>query len=151
MQEKRRKRTNWGSAIGWVIFVLALAGGPILGTLRNMLGGSITLPNNLLPMIILGLVGLSVIGSAVAAIGRATRGRGDTRLPTSVAPSQPARLPQPTRQPTALPPPSGLPAGDARLPQTPRFEPIINPRVLVFGIVGALALGLLGVLLLGAP
>lgn len=151
MQNDKRKRINWGSAIGWVIFALALAGGPILRVLRNMLGGSVTLPSNLLPMLILGLVGLSLLGSAVAAIGRATRGRGDTRLPTSAAPPPPARLPQPTRQPGALPPPPRQPAGDARLPQAPRFEPIINPRVLAFGIVGALALGVLAVLLLGAP
>jgi hypothetical protein len=34
-----------------------------------------------------------------------------------------------------------MPSGPAPLPGPPRFEPIIDPRVLAFGIVGLLILG----------
>ena len=52
-------------------------------------------------------------------------------------------------RPIATPPPSGtgsatpvrLPPAEQRLPTPPRFEPIIDPRILTFGIVGLLIFG----------
>ena len=60
MQENNKKRgTSWSSAIGWLIFILVVAGGPLLNLLRGALGGVVNLPSNLLPMLIGGLVALT--------------------------------------------------------------------------------------------
>lgn len=146
MQEKKPKRPGWSQAIGWLIFLLAVAGGPIINTLRRLLAGSVSLPSsgNLLPLLIGGLVLLSVVVSLVGAAARAGS-RGETRLPTGVPPSS-------TLPPMRLPSAPKLPGGSQQ-PSTPRFDPIFNPRIVAFGIVGLVAIGLIGLLALqvGAP
>ena len=150
MEEDNRKRgVNWGSLIGWLIFILVIGGGPLLRLLGNVSGGALTLPPNLLPLLIGGLVVLSIVVSAVRSIGRSGRSSGDVRLPTSTAPPRPLNLPRarsadsdrpsiPSSPRAFVLPPSSK---DLRLPQPPRFEPVINPTILTLGIVGLVILG----------
>jgi len=154
----RKRGINWGSLIGWLIFILVIAGGPILNQLGQLSGGTVTLPNNLLPLLIGGLVVLSIIVPAVRALGRSARPPSDPRLPTTLAPPPPNSAPMPPfggpARPMQPPPPAPSPRAftlppsskDVRLPSPPRFEPVINPTILLFGILGLIALGGLAVL-----
>ena len=153
MQEKNKKRSNsWSSAIGWLIFILVVAGGPLLNLLRGALGGLVNLPANLLPMLIGGLVALSVLVSVVRSLGGSRRGQGDTRLPTGNAPMPPFGGPAAPRMPPntiVIPTPS--PAGrEQRLPGAPRFEPVFNPKIVALGILGVLLLAGAALLLAGS-
>jgi hypothetical protein len=131
-----------------------------------LIGGSLTLPGNLtslIPIAIGGLVVLSVVVAALRAIGNATRSS-SPQLPTELGRSmRPPSAPMPPfggtaqGQPSAPPSPRGftMPPGSAQ-PQrlsTPRFDPLINPLILVVGIVGLLILGGAGLFLLaqGGP
>ena len=167
MRPDNRKRggINWSSLIGWVIFVLVIAGGPLSNLLRRVLGGAITLPANLpslIPLVIGGLIVLSIVVSALRAFGNSGRAGGAPRLPTELG--SPSRLPSTPMPPFGgqrgpLSPPviprSPLPPGSA--PQqrlsVPRFDPVINPAILVVGILGLLGLGGAALFLLaqGAP
>lgn len=155
MRPDNRKRggINWSSLIGWVIFILVVAGGPLLNLLRRALGGAITLPANLtslIPLVIGGLVVLSIVVSAVRALGSASRAGGAPRLPTDLG--SPSRAPDTPIAPFggqrgSLPPPATLrsymppsSAPQQRL-STPRFDPVVNPTILVVGILGLLGLG----------
>jgi len=159
MRPDNRKRggINWGSLIGWVIFILVIAGGPLFNLLSRVVGGAITLPANLpglLPIAIGGLVVLSIIVSAVRALGGGNRTGGAPRLPTDLSrPSRPPSAPMPpfggsTRGPqrspgTPAPRAFTLPSSSApqqRLPAS-RFDPVISPAILTVGILGLLALG----------
>ncbi len=173
MDDKKKRRTNWGSLIGWLIFILVIAGGPILGMLRRALSGVVTLPSNLLLLLIGGLVALSILVSVIRALGSANRSS-TTRLPTG-----PTSLPGSMRLPTtSAPPPSNAPmppfggpsgvgpmpptmpasprsftlpqsGAKERLPPPPRFEPIFSPRIVAVGVLGLVALGALALLVLG--
>jgi hypothetical protein len=152
MQENNKKRgTSWSSAIGWLIFILVVAGGPLLNLLRGALGGVVNLPANLLPMLIGGLVALSILVSVVRSLGGSRRRQNDTRLPTANAPMPPFAGPAAQRMPpSTIVPQSYSPAGrDQRLPSAPRFEPVINPKILALGIVGVLLLAGAALLLAG--
>ena len=143
MQQNNKKRgASWSSAIGWLIFILVIAGGPLLNLLRTALGSTVNLPSNLLPMLIGGLVALSVLVSVVRSVGASRPRQRDTRLPTGSPPLPPFAGPAgPAIPPSTSPPRPYLPAGrDGRLPGAPRFEPVINPKILAFGIVGVLVL-----------
>ncbi|HNP73828.1 MAG TPA: hypothetical protein PKK15_22120, partial [Kouleothrix sp.] len=87
MRDEKKKGINWGSAISGLIFLLVVAGGPIVNLLRQTLGSSVSLPSNLLPWLIAGLVLLSIVVSAVRSVGRGGQRRSDTRLPTSMPPA----------------------------------------------------------------
>ncbi|HEU5099918.1 MAG TPA: hypothetical protein VFU22_12895 [Roseiflexaceae bacterium] len=141
MQENKKRGGNWSSAIGWLIFILVIAGGPLLNLLRTALGGTINLPPNLLPMLIGGLVALSILVSVLRSVGGSRPRQRDTRLPTGSSPLPPFGQPaNPVIRPSAPPRPYAPPSIDARLPSAPRFEPVINPKILAFGIVGLLVL-----------
>jgi hypothetical protein len=159
MQQRGRGGNGW---IGWVIFFLLIFGSrllpPIAGWLTQLTGFTITPP-----MLIVGLIALSVVGSLAGSVGRQisrARASGETRLPTPLAPpasqAPPAARPAPPRTPGSLPPtlsvdklpPPRLPSGEQKLPSPPRFEPIIDPRVLTFGILGLLGLGAIFLVLL---
>ena len=144
MQENKKKRgTSWSSAIGWLIFILVVAGGPLLNLLRSALGGAINLPSNLLPILIGSLVVLSMVVSAVRSMAGSRRSQSDTRLPTGNAPMPPFAGPvAPRMPPSSIPMPQAYdPAGrDQRLPSAPRFEPVVNPKIVALGIVGVLVL-----------
>ena len=161
---RKRRGFNWSSAIGWIIFLAIVVARPLYQVLRPLLGG-LSLPGNLtslIPIAIGGLVVLTVVVAALRAIGTATR---------SSSPSLPTELGRPARPPSAPMPPFGgaasrppaapspraftMPPGSAPQPRlsTPRFDPLINPLILVIGIVGLLALGGVGLFLLaqGGP
>jgi hypothetical protein len=147
------------SWIGWLIFIFLVFGSRFLPPLANWLT-QVTGVTVTPPMLIVAVIALSVVGSIVGAVARQAgraRSANDTRLPTPPTLSPPSdmgspRLGQPSRPAappaqTQLPrtstrlPPARLPSGEQRLPTPPRFEPIIDPRVLTFGILGLLALG----------
>jgi hypothetical protein len=150
---RKRRRFNWSSAIGWLIFLLVIGGRPIISLLRGVFGNTITLPANLpslLPIAIGGLVVLSIVVAALRAIGNATRS-GSPQLPTELGrPARPPSAPMPPfggtapRQPPATPSPRGFTLPSSSTPQrlpTPRFDPLLNPLILVIGVVGLIVLG----------
>jgi hypothetical protein len=153
MQENKKRGASWSSAIGWLIFILVVAGGPLLNLLRASLGGVINLPNNLLPILIGGLVVLSILVSAVRSMAGSRRNQSDTRLPTGNAPMPPFAGPAAPRMPpsTTVPQPYSPAGRDQRLPSAPRFEPVINPKIVALGIVGVLLLAGAALLLAGLP
>jgi hypothetical protein len=146
MQQNNKKRgASWSSAIGWLIFILVIAGGQLLNLLRTALGSTVNLPSNLLPMLIGGLVALSVLVSVLRSVGGSRPRQSDTRLPTGSPPLPPlppfAGPAGPAIPPSVSPPRPYTPSGgDGRLPSAPRFEPVVNPKILAFGIVGVLLL-----------
>ena len=141
MQENNKKRgVSWSSAIGWLIFILVVAGGPLLNLLRSALGGVVNLPANLLPMLIGGLVALSILVSVVRSLAGSRRSQSDTRLPTGNVPMPPFAGPAAPRMPPSTRLPQSPAGRDRRLPSTTRFEPVINPKLVAFGIVGVLLL-----------
>src|SRR5215211_5645456 len=164
MQEKRKPKFNWGSALGWLIFILVIGGTQLLPPIWRALSGGGAPPSYLLSYLIGGLVALSIVVSVARSIIQASARRGDTRLPTGAPTRTNAPMPPfggpgaSTGMPTAprLPPPAGLPrqarlgaSNEARLPSKPRFEPIVNPVVLTVGLVGLVLLGAAAVLVFG--
>lgn len=152
---RERGRINLGALIGWIIFILIIAGGPLFSLLRRVSGGAISLSANILPILIGAMVVLSVIVSAVRALNNSARARGDTRLPTDAGTSpRSTNTPMPpfggatgTSRGAPVPPPSPrgftLPPSSrpVQMPQAPRFDPLINPAVLLIGVLGLLVLG----------
>lgn len=138
--------------IGILFFLLIVVGpnisGPIANTLSQATGMNVD-PS----AVMIGLVVLAVMASAISSVlRRATRAGGDAsgtttpRLPTAPPmppPSPPAgAAPRPPAPPTsARMPPPNLPTGGSPLPGPPRFEPVVNPRVLLFGILGVIVFG----------
>lgn len=167
---QRKRGNNW---IGWLIFIVLVFGSrlmpPLAAWLSQVTGLAITPP-----MLIAAVVGLGVLASVLGAVGRGlgqARSSSETRLPTTTAlpptlsgapqrPSAPPRPITPSSPPPAAPrmpstnlPPARLPSGEQRLPGPPRFEPIIDPRILGFGILGLFVFGgffLVALLLAGA-
>jgi hypothetical protein len=150
--KRKRRGINWSSMIGWVIFILVIAGGPIINLIRRIAGNTVALPANLtslLPFVIGGLVVLSIVVSALRALGNANRS--SSRLPTDIRPERPpsAQMPPfggPARQAPNMPaapraftlPPNSVPQQQIA---TPRFDPVINPLIVVIGVLGLLVLG----------
>ncbi len=122
MEERRRQSgINWGSIIGWLIFFAVIAGGPLLNTLQNVLGGMVRIPAGLLPFIILGLV---ILGALVSVIRGITR-RSESPTPADRATSrpQPARSPFPSSdQPSTYDDDRSLPQS-VRSPFPPSYQP----------------------------
>jgi hypothetical protein len=159
VQEKKKRGSNIGSLVGPLIFILIFLARPLIGLFRNITGGTLSLPANLtdlIPIAVGAIVVITIAVSAVRALGR-TR-RGDERLPTDMSTPRtpntsmpPFSGPQAPRLPNTLPARPTKPArlGQASTPATPRFEPILNPRVVIFGIVGLVLLGVLALVVLG--
>jgi hypothetical protein len=163
--QKKPKRNASGNWIGIVIFILVIVGPQIANVISNLVssisGGAVSLsPNMLIPLLILG----AVLISALVGIGRAISSAGDSRPapPGSYGSNMPRPPAPPHRESTAgrnppapmsprnaSPPPSALPKSlqqhrqrsdlrPGQLPEPPRFEPIIDPHVLSFGLAGLL-------------
>lgn len=148
--ERKRKSSgpNLSSIIGWVIFVLVIAGRPILQALQGAVPGVVQLAGYL-PYVIGGLVVLSFAVSAVRAMGGARR---PDRAGPSSAPPGYGEMPLPPTYgempvPPSLPQPSLPPAAGA--PQTPRFDPVVSPTLVLAGVVGLLLLSGVAVILAG--
>jgi len=156
MQQRGRGGNSW---IGWVIFVLLVFGSRLLPPVAAWLSQATGLPITT-PMLIAVVVGLSVVGSVVGSVARNVgkdRASSEPRLPTmttlpppsSTSAPRMSELPRPSTGANPLP---RMPSGQ-ELPGPPRFEPIIHPRIITFGIIGLLVGGgifLTAVLLLGA-
>jgi hypothetical protein len=149
MQSNRRS----GGWIGWVIFFVLIFGSRFLPPVANWLSqvtGIAISPQIMLAVIIGGGVLLSVMGSLIQTVNQG-RQSNDSRLPTTLSPpsapsspSAPMQLPTSTR----MPPPMSTDQALKRLgmskqdlPPPPGFEPIINPRILTFSIIGLIVLG----------
>lgn len=156
--QRKRKQGGFGSAIGWIVFAVIVAGGPLLNALQSILG--IRIPSYVLPAIVALAVLASVIASVAKTLG-GTRQPGDMRYPT------PEATPPVVQRPIAPMPPFGgemsapiwIPpqpdaaeAQDRRsfVPpvQAPRFEPMFPGIAVLVGIVGLIALAGLAVVLL---
>lgn len=151
---RKQGKSKWSSVLGWLIFGLVIAWGPISRLLSQLFGGA--LPSNLFPLIMGGLVILSIVVPAVAALLGKSRLRNDERLPTD-PPSQRSR-PKPSTPPFQAPREPTVPAPSpqafvlprrsaSQLPPPPQFEPLINPKLLALGLVGIILLGGLALVL----
>lgn len=156
-EQRRRKGIAWSSLISWLIFIMIIAGQPLLGVLRNLFGASVTGLSNLFPIVIGGLVVVSIIVSAVRAIGN--RPNRDTYLPSqtqlpplgsesSGIPQDGAPFPRVDTTGSSLGPSLVVPSGSiGKTQQAPGFEPVISPAIWVIALVGAFGLLGLGLLL----
>ena len=154
MQQKRR--SDVGSWLSWLIFLLLIFGSRFLPPVANWLTQTTGLPITT-PMLIGALVMLSIAVSLISSVAR----RGEQpREPLERPPTPPSSLPDlpPTSSP--FPPPAVEATGKLRdlgpqsVPQPPRFEPIISPRMLIVGIIGLGFIGLflfLAMLIVGTP
>lgn len=146
MEQNRRRGNGW---VGWVIFVVLIFGSrfmpPIAAWLSQVTGLQISAP-----MLIAAVVGLGVLSTIVGSIGQEiarNRRSNETSLPTGLPQQMPptAMRPPPTPAPPTQPRAGGPPLrpqlSEQRLPGPPRFEPIIDPRVLTFGIIGLALFG----------
>lgn len=164
MQSNRKqKNENRGSWFGWLIFFVVVAGGPILNAIQGALGPGVRLPNFLLPLIVMALVVISAVISIARAMGAGSGDPGPiNRMPTSAPPRErPINYPMPPVSgdmgmpmwpiPTSsgTPQPSHMPSGNEKLPEPPRFEPIITPRIGLVGVAGLFALAALAAVVLG--
>ncbi|NTV63607.1 MAG: hypothetical protein HGA65_08740 [Oscillochloris sp.] len=137
MQRKRRaSNNNW---VGGVIFLIIMFGSPLssflASTIRQSTGVSIDSG-----MIFGGLIILGVIISALGSLGRGLgqiKSSSETRLPTasSSAPLPPNSMPAQLKQ--------------SQLPGAPRYEPIIDRRILIFGVIGLIFFGIVFLVILG--
>lgn len=167
MQANRGNGRNW---IGFVIFFILVFGSQIFPPLSRWLTQATGLPISSGALyagaVILGMILPAVLGAVGAARRRVERNEAGspTQLPPPMradqAPLSAERLPDWARGsqgrqpglPPGLPPAVGklpdwlqpnLPSGQAPRLGKPRFEPIIDPRVLTIGLVGLAAFGLL--------
>jgi hypothetical protein len=155
MRQSGRSGNSW---FGWLVFIFLVFGSrflpPLAAWLSQVTGLPVTVPMLIGAVVVLAVVA-SVGSSLVQQVGKA-RSSGDTRLPTPgpAAPPAPRPATPPPVQPRAggqprapsLPPSATmsaprLPSGEQRLPSPPRFEPIIDPRIFAFGVVGLVVLG----------
>ncbi|MCG8348579.1 MAG: hypothetical protein MI924_12480, partial [Chloroflexales bacterium] len=86
----KRKKSGGSSWIGVIIFLLIIFGSQIVGPLSQFIAqisnnAIIINPRTLLPLLILGLVVVSVISSLARALFNASR-KNDTYAPTSMPP-----------------------------------------------------------------
>ncbi|WP_129632316.1 hypothetical protein [Candidatus Oscillochloris fontis] len=125
---QRKQNNSW---IGIVIFLLIMFGSPITRFLANMIyqaTGMQVDPN----MLLVGLIILSVVLSSIVPLLRGLGGESrnnEVRLPTEPTSASPMKLP--TNPPAMTPPPT-----PPQLSASPRFEPIVDPRILIVGLFG---------------
>jgi hypothetical protein len=156
------KRRDWTSWVGYAIFVLALAGGPILRAIQSATG--IPVPGFTLPVIIAGLMLVSAAVSIRRSVARRPRGddelsngesagpinapmppfRGEGPTVFTPPPQSPGQTPQAMPPPVQMPGQTQIPPPYAGTPQLPRFEPVINPLFVLIGIVGVVAILAIG-------
>jgi hypothetical protein len=151
MQRKRRNsNNNW---IGTLIFLMIVFGSTLSRFIVGVIFGAtgVLVDSNLvfIGLIILA-VAVSVFGSLARGLGRINSGS-ESKLPTipSIQPptfgaGSSSSTPPPTFGAGSLPPQME----QTQLPGSPRYEPVIDPRVLVFGIVGLIVFGIVFLVIL---
>lgn len=176
MRGSRRQSGDGSRILGWVIFIVVIAGGPILNAIQSATG--VRLPSWTLPA----AIALLMLVSAATSIGRVVRGnRPASDQPAEYPPSAPSNAPMPPfgeggasiprfgMPPTPAPPPSYERASDPPasplapsyqpasqipapmgLPQEvrpPTFEPVISAKAVLIGLgVVALVAGVLAIM-----
>lgn len=147
MEENRRRGgAGW---LGWVFFFLLIFGSRLAPPVANWLSQQTGL--NITPSGVMGTLALLYIASLIAGpiISAVLRNAGgDSSAPTAPTMPQPSttssRTPFPPAGTSSLPqqrPVRLPPVTSAKMPGAPRWEPIIDPRILVFGVVGVILLG----------
>ncbi|WP_322496263.1 hypothetical protein [Chloroflexus sp.] len=156
--EQRRRGSGW---IGWLVFLLFILGPSILPPLARWLTQQTGVPIGTTELFIALIVLMVVISVIFGALRQSSEGGGRPSMPEENDPfSIPSaqgevfRLPSANpdevfRMPPPPPEPPRMPASSTNLPGAPRFEPIIDPRILTIGIIGVVFIGLVfGVLFL---
>ncbi|GIV91154.1 MAG: hypothetical protein KatS3mg055_3672 [Chloroflexus sp.] len=158
--EGRRSRSGW---IGWLVFLLFILGPSILPPLARWLSqqtGLVIGTTDLFIALIVLMVVISIGSSIFGALRRSSEDTNTTRLPENQPFDMPSAQGEVVRQPTTKPEdvfhtpppppePPRMPASSANLPGAPRFEPIIDPRILTIGMIGIIViLFIFGVLFL---
>lgn len=132
MQRKRGGSNNW---IGIVVFLTVMFGSTIARSLSNIIfqATGMRIDSNIL---FIGLIVLAVLISSFSSIIRkadqVNQGT-ETKLPTT--PSMPPPTSMSEQRPPVMPSES--------LPGSPRFEPVVDPRILIFGIFGIVFFGVI--------
>ncbi len=166
------KQVNWSQLLGWAIFALVLAGGPILNVIQSVIG--IPLPGYTLPV----LIALLMLGNVMFSAARNMRARRpNDGFPLESGNTSPMNAPMPPfgqtgtglprfgAPPSRMPPPSATPPMVApRFPNTssvpnaqpqgvrgPAYEPVVNPLLVVLGIIGFIVLVVGAVIFFIAP
>ncbi len=149
--EERRRGSGW---FGWVIFLLFVLAPSFLPPLARWLSFQTGIPigtTELFIAIIVLIIVFSIGSSIVGALRRTAESRDSLPIPRSddtfrMPPSSPEEV---FRVPPPPPEPPRMPTSATQLPGAPRFEPIIDPRILLFGILGLIVIGFVcGVLFL---
>ncbi len=136
--EERRRGSGW---VGWLVFMLFVLAPSILPPLARWLSQQIGRPigtAELLIAIIVLIVVISIGSSLFGALRRFGEARDSLSVPK---PDDLSRIPTLTpedvfRVPPPPPEPPRVPLSKTQLPGAPRFEPIIDPRILLIGILG---------------
>ncbi len=137
-EEREPSPVMFSRVLGWIVMGLAMFGGPVVRALNRVFNDA--LPSDLHARVI---VGLLVLGAVVWA-GWALWRRGDrpnAPMPPFGGGGQPWHRPAQPPQPTVQPPLS------QQQISAPRFDPLIDRRVLVAGAVGLVLLGGLALVL----
>lgn len=157
-QNKKKDGMNW---IGTLFFIVLIFGQPIAQFISRLTGGVVN-PSIVVPLL-LGTLALAAIASFVIrglnSIAEQEQSHRPTPPPTPPPTSKPRPKPSnfssksPYNKSTytsSFPSSSDLRKmssrsgiGSQKLPGPPKFEPIIDPKVLVSGIIGAALLGFL--------
>lgn len=165
---KRNASGNWIGIIIFILVIAGPQIANVLSNLVNSIsGGAVSLsPNMLIPLLILGAVLISAligIGRAISSAGDTRSGPSSMPGSSIPRPSVPPYSSSPSstgQRPAAPLPPRNFPSPSApsssslpkslrqnqqssdlrpgQLPGPPRFEPIIDPRVLGLGVAGLL-------------
>ncbi|NJM08348.1 hypothetical protein HC891_22460 [Candidatus Gracilibacteria bacterium] len=149
-EQPPRKNNAW---IGPLIFLFFISASRLMPFLANVISqnfGIAVSSGQVFAAIVAGGIVIAIFSSIIGGIRNAQRRSGGGLPPRSTMPRSPTAtaLPKPIPSVTRLPTreeklpkwikPSGASPLTPYRPQTPRFDPIIAPRVLRFSIVGFL-------------
>ncbi len=163
-QSPRPGSIPWGTIARFLIVGAFIFGGPLIRFARSLMsGGTVSLPNNLIPI----LVGVVVIAAMIIGVARAFQvGRADQSAPT--IPTIPTMAEPPFAPPIAPPAQSAPPRPAERrpterraddrgfrraaqqeqvpLPPSPQFDPIITPRAALASAILAVVIAVVAAL-----
>ncbi|HEU4322648.1 MAG TPA: hypothetical protein VFS21_05820 [Roseiflexaceae bacterium] len=128
--------------LGWIVMGLAMFGGPVVRALNRVFNGA--LPTDLHIRLIVGLLALGALVWVGWWLWKRGENRPNAPMPPFGGGGQPWRRPAQPSQPAAQLPPS---LSQQQL-SAPRFDPLIDRKVLVGGAVGLVLIGALALALL---
>lgn len=147
MEEQNERSGRRGNWVGVVIFLLLIIGPQLVRLLNNVAGNiSGNIPALNANVFIPALIGLVVVAAAVVGVIRSFTSARRSRLPTSptIEPRPPMQPPRPSSLPTSrFDLPNSNDYNQAWMPAPPKFDPIIDPRILGFGIAGLVAFAII--------